>query len=1036
MKNSKSNTLKRLHLFVFCIFYLMQLASAQDFIVTGKVTDENNESLIGASITIKGTSTGTIADFDGNYSLKVSSANDVLVFSYIGFNPQEVQVKGRRVINVTLGEDVTALDEVVVVGYGVQKKSHLTGSVTKVETDGLVDIPSPRIDQALQGKIAGVQITNTTSEAGVAPQIRVRGMGSISASSDPLVVVDGFPISDGLAFVDMNDVESIEVLKDAASSAIYGSRGANGVILITTKKGDSSKPKYSFKSSWGFKNAYKLHPIMTADEYIAMRESDLALNGKQLSANEEAWKYIDNNTDWQQEGLQSAFMQNYQLSVSGGSSKIKYYLSANYSDTDGIMKNSTYKKMSVRSNIDAELNSHVTVGINLNPSYSRRERPSVNYIDFLRSPSWLPFRHTEVTSAITGKEVGSYAHASDFNNATFTREDGTTFVASPWSTTGRNPRSILENYRRFQSDYRMQSSAYINIKIADGLSFKSTNGIYLSYSAKDEYMNKDTKKEGNTNEGVYGNTLFSDLLSENIFNYNKTFGKHDISALLGFTAEKTVKSTAGIVGTDFPTDYVHTLNAATSITLGPDDTYTFKEEDALMSVLGRVNYSYADKYLVSISARTDGSSKFAKGKRWGWFPSASIGWRISEEPFLKKYKWLSSLKLRASWGLTGNNNIANYAYMNKLSSANYSFGEGNGTVNAGLANTSGVLANRNITWEQSSEYNYGFDLSVLDSRVNFTAEYYYSETINMLFEQAALGITGFEQFWNNIGKVRNKGFEFELRTHNVKNKNFNWISSFNISLNKNRLLDLGGESRQINHGERNESYLAEVGSPSIQYYGFKTIGIWNTQEEIDANPHHADDAPGGLRVLDANNDGVINDYDRVPLGDPFPDFTWGFNNSFKFFNFDLNVMMQGVHGGKIFNGDGYYNEIKKYHKRFVENHWINAENPGDGKTPYQNNGMKWELTDYLLEDASYWSIKDIVIGYKFPKKIIKKLNLNSLRFYASVSNAYVHFAKGYRGVNPEARTTSGDYASPLIEGYQRGAWPMERSYNFGIDINF
>lgn len=578
----------------------MQLASAQDFVVTGKVTDENNESLIGASITIKGTSIGTIADFDGNYSLKVSSANDVLVFSYIGFNPQEVQVKGRRVINVTLGEDVTALDEVVVVGYGVQKKSHLTGSVTKVETDGLVDIPAPRIDQALQGKIAGVQITNTTSEAGVAPQIRVRGMGSISASSDPLVVVDGFPISDGLAFVDMNDVESIEVLKDAASSAIYGSRGANGVILITTKKGDSSKPKYSFKSSWGFKNAYKLHPIMTADEYIAMRESDLALNGKQLSANEEAWKYIDNNTDWQQEGLQSAFMQNYQLSVSGGSSKIKYYLSANYSDTDGIMKNSTYKKMSVRSNIDAELNSHVTVGINLNPSYSRRERPSVNYIDFLRSPSWLPFRHTEVTSAITGKEVGSYAHASDFNNATFTREDGTTFVASPWSTTGRNPRSILENYRRFQSDYRMQSSAYINIKIADGLSFKSTNGIYLSYSAKDEYMNKDTKKEGNTNEGVYGNTLFSDLLSENIFNYNKTFGKHDISALLGFTAEKTVKSTAGIVGTDFPTDYVHTLNAATSITLGPDDTYTFKEEDALMSVLGRVNYSYADKYLVSM----------------------------------------------------------------------------------------------------------------------------------------------------------------------------------------------------------------------------------------------------------------------------------------------------------------------------------------------------------------------------------------------------------------------------------------------------
>lgn len=1035
MKNSKSICLKRLHLFVLGLF-LIQLSRAQDFIVTGKVTDQSNESLIGAAITIKGTSTGTITDFDGNYSLKVSSSDDVLIFSYIGFTPQEVQVKGRQVINVTLGEDVKALDEVVVVGYGVQKKSHLTGSITKVETDELVDIPSPRIDQVLQGKIAGVQITNTTSEAGVAPQIRVRGMGSISASSEPLIVVDGFPVSDGLSFVDMNDVESIEVLKDAASSAIYGSRGANGVILITTKKGDSSKPKYSFKSSWGFKNAYKLHPILTADEYTDMREYDLSLSGKTLSANEEAWRYIDNNTNWQEEGLQSAFIQNYQLSVSGGSSKVKYYMSANYSDTDGIMKNSTYQKMGIRSNIDAELSKYVTVGINLNPSYSKRERPSTNFIDFVRSPSWLPVRHTEVTSAITGKEVGSYTMASDFNNGVYTREDGSTFIASPWNSANKNPRSILENDRRFQSDYRLQSSAYIDIKLADGLTFKSTNGVYFSYTNQDEYLNRSAKKEGNTNQGIYGNKLYTDLLSENMFNYNKSFGKHDISALLGFTAEKMNTSTAGITGSDFPTDYIHTLNAATSITLGPEDTFTFKEEEALMSVLGRINYSFADKYLVSLSARTDGSSKFAKGHRWGWFPSASIGWRISEESFLKDVEWLSSLKLRASWGLTGNNDIANYAYMNKLTSANYSFGKGTGTVGAGLANTSGVIANREITWEQSSEYNYGFDLSVFDNRISLTAEYYYSETIDMLFEQAALGFTGFKQFWNNIGKVRNKGFEFELRTQNIKTKNIDWNTSFNISFNKNRLLDLGGEVRQINQGERNESYLAEVGYPSIQFYGYKTIGVWNTQEEIDANPHHANDEPGGLRVMDANKDGVINDYDRVPLGDPFPDFTWGFNNSLKLFNFDINIMMQGSHGGKVFNGEGYYNEIKKYHKDFIANHWINAENPGDGKTPYQNYGIKWELTDYLLEDASFWSIKDIVLGYKFPKNLAKKLRLNSLRLYASASNVYVHFAKGYRGINPEARYTSGNYTSPLIAGYQRGSWPMERTYNFGIDINF
>ena len=1076
MKNQKKSGLKSwsiVTLFFLCVSNFML---AQGIKVKGVVTDTTNEPLIGAAVTVKGTSTGTITDFDGNFIIDVSSNDDVLVISYIGFTPKEVKVAGKTVINVVLGEDVKALDEVVVVGYGVQKKSHLTGSVTKVETDGLSDLPASRIDQVLQGKIAGVQITNTTSEAGVAPRIRVRGMGSISASSEPLVVVDGFPVADGLAFVDMNDVASIEVLKDAASSAIYGSRGANGVILITTKSGTSDKPKYSFKSSWGVKSAYKTPDTYTSREYTQLlardkylqklySNPDFALENSPeidmnklldnnqaisylptiftpqdynnlLSDNEEALLYIDNDTDWQDLALRNAFSQNYQLGVSGGKNNTKYYVSANYSDTQGIMNFNEYQKMGFRVKLDTELNKRVSIGLNVNPSYSKRERPSVNFLDYVKCYSFLPYRHTEATAVLTGQEVGSYAHPYHFNTL-YTRPDGTTFQANPWSSSNNNPLSTAERYRRYQEDYRMQSSAYINIKIADGLTFRSSNGIYMSYTQNDEYMEFDAKKAGETNQGIYKNKLFIDLLTENTLNYNKTFGQHDFSVLLGYTAEKTTTTTAGITGTAFSTDYIHTLNAATSITLGPDNTYTFKEQDALMSVLGRVNYAYADKYLASVSARTDGSSKFAKGNRWGWFPSVSLGWRISEEPFLKKYYWLSSLKLRASWGLTGNNDIANYSFMNKLSSANYSFGSGTGKVSSGLANPTSVIANRDITWEQSSEYNYGLDLSLFDNRINFSGEYYYSETVQMLYQQTALSITGFQKFWNNIGKVANKGFEFELRTMNIDKEKFSWKSSFNISFNKNELLDLAGEVRQINYGERQESYLAEVGKPSIQYYLFKTTGVWKSDEEVANNPHHTNDKAGGLRVWDANDDGEITDADRVTCGTPFPDFTWGFTNSFNVYGFDISVMLQGSQGGKVFNGDGYYNETWKFNKMFKDtNYWISPDHPGNGVSPYQLYGIDPELTDYLLEDASYWSVKDIVVGYKFPKTITKKIGLNGLRLYASIQNLYVHFASNYRGVNPEARYTSGNYANPLISGYQRGSFPMERSFNFGIDINF
>lgn len=1009
-------------------------AYAQSITVTGTVSDAQGE-IPGVNIKVKGSTTGTISDFSGQFSINVPSPQSVLVISYIGYVTQEITVGDQKTLNITMVEDAKVIDEVVVVGYGVQKKSHLTGSVSKLSTDNLTDIPVTQVDQVLQGKIAGVNIQNSTSEAGEAPQIRVRGMGSISADSSPLVVIDGYPIPDGLSTLDMADVESIEVLKDAASAAIYGSRAANGVILVTTKQGDFNKPKYNVKASSGFKWAYKLHPVMTSKEYLEMINYENPLRGVTTSLNEEAYGYIDNETNWQKEGLEdSPMIHKVQLSVSGGKKEVTYYLSGNLTQEDGIMIDSKYTRLNLRSRINAKLSDKVDISLNIAPSYSKKQTPATNFIDFYRTPSFLPVRHTESTSALTGRPVGSYAHGRDFNNIVFTREDGTTFTGSPFQTSNNNPRSLMDNEKRFVKEYNLQANSAINIKLLDNLIFTSSNGFFIKYRQNNEYRNYEAKKAGESAQATYKNRLYIDLLSENMLNYTLKKGKHDYAALLAYTAQTTTEETAGIVGLGFPTDFIHTLNAATSIDL--TGTNTFKFRTAMMSFLARVNYGYADKYLLSASIRTDGSSMFAEGHQWGWFPSVSVGWRVSEEAFMKDIDWVSALKLRASFGVTGNNKIPANSYYDLLYPSNYSLGNGNGSLISGLAKNSATKGNRGITWEQTYEYNAAVDFGILDNRINLTLEGYYSITKKLLFKQSVLSFIGHSDYWNNIGRIRNKGIEVEINTHNIKTKNFEWNTSLNMASNSNKLLELSGEERMISYGERSEGYLAKVGGPSIAFFGYKTNGVWLNQEEIDNNPHLNGDVPGGLRVVDINGDKVINDKDRTVIGDPFPDLTWGMTNTFKWKNFDLYVMIQGVQGIDVFNGDGYYNETKRFNRNYVKNRWISPESPGDGKTPYFTNGVSWQLTDYMIEDGSYVALRDVVLGYKFDKKLMKKIGANSLRVYASGQNLLYLWSKNYRGVNPEARMTSGNYSSPLVSGYQRGGFPLQSSVTFGFELNF
>ena len=1059
--------MKKFQCLMIILLFLNGVVAAQKRTITGKVTGPNGtEVLQGVNILANNQKGGATSAIDGTYSIQVSATSTTLVFSYVGYTTKTVVIGDDKTINVSLAPNTVTGDEVVVIGYGTQKKTSVTGSVSKYQNDRMDETPNSRLDQALQGKIAGVQVQNISSEAGSDPKVRIRGISSVSAGADPLVVVDGHPLYEGLSFVNMADVASVEVLKDAASAAIYGSRGANGIILITTKSGKANKTKYGVKYSTGFKDAYELYPMMTTTAYTNMLfyEASLKLQDSsitaptltQIAANAERAAYIFEKdyrggvgTNWQREAIRSANVQNLQMNVSGGNSGVRYYISGGYQSDPGMMYHSEYERYTAKAKIDAQLSKKVKLSFNFNPSYIKRERPSTSYTDFFRLQSFLPVYVNESLINFIRQDpnyanvqVGDFAQANMFNGRVYSgiMPDGSNWVTTaannPFPTANQSPKSVLETRKITSDDYRALTSGDLTFNIMPGLDFKTLASAFVRYSTGLDFAKSNSNRAGDVNKGVYTSTLFVDILSENTLSYSKKIKDHSFDFLAGFTAQKTKIKNEQTTGTNFASDNITTLNTGT-VTLDPLQTFNNKLSRGLLSYLGRVLYSYKDKYLLNGTFRADGSSYFGPGNKWGYFPSVSAGWVASKEKFLQGNNWLSNLKFRASYGATGNNNIIDYLFTDLLYASNYPFG---GSVANGQAISRSVLSNPDITWELTNQQNYGVDLALKKNIILFSIDVYRSKTDQLLLQQATLGFTGVPSFINNIGSVQNNGIEFEITSNNVRKKNFKWTTSANISHNRNKIIALGSEAFLLNQGERTELYLNKVGGPLIQFFGYKTDGVWLSAADITASklttslPNAL--VPGGLKIVDIDGNGILDVNDRTVIGNPYPDFNWGITNSFTFKDFDFSFFFQGVQGGSVIGGDANYNETKRYNTNYNSNRWISPKFPGDGKTPYSTLGYNWMLTDYVVEDASYYALREILLGYTLPEKVAKKAGLISMRIYLSGQNLFFHKAASFRGLNPEARTTSAQYSTPLVDGYQRGAFPVQKTYLFGIDFNF
>ena len=1024
--------LKGLHIIFF--LFLSALTLAQDVTITGKVTGESDGLPIpGVNILIQGTTKGTVTNFDGNYSIEAKKGQ-VLLFSYTGFKIQKVTVGDETEINVTLENDLEQLNEIVVIGYGTQKKKNLTGSVSKVKNENLDEIPVARADEALVGKVSGVNIQNTQGEAGTAPTIQIRGVGSISGDTGPAIVIDGQVVdSSFLTNLDMNEVESFEVLKDASSAAIYGSRGANGVILITTKTGESGRTRFSYDNFIGFKEGLQNDLLsVTVDEW-ARRE--MAATGM-LSEKTQYKQLIGVDTPWQERVLNGGMIQSHSFSASGGNDDTKFRTSLNYLHDEGVLLTDDFKKYNFRVRFDTKLNRKFRIWADLAPSYSETRRFDGSTHDVLRQPAWLPLYHDENTIQFVDRnlypdvQVGDYAVQRHFDNYDLFG-DGSSLVDIS-TTNNTNPGAkILE---RDRNDYRFKIRGNVRAEYKFTRDFKFKARFAGDYQSRrqDRWTGVEASRLGTAGSSLeISNENRFHFQNDNVFTYDKRIGKHDINVVAGLSLETYSTKFESAQGTGYTSDVFQTLTAAPVIANAFSEAY----ESRIFSMFGRVNYNFDDKYLASVSFRRDGFSAFGVNNKFGTFPAASVGWVLSEEKFLNESKLVNFLKLRVSYGSTGNFSIVttgsrnrqleSYPFLSLLGPTSAVFGD----IVTPAFNPLNI-SDPNLQWEGSVEFNPAVDFGLLNDKISGSLDFYRRVSDQMILDLPVSSTTGFSSVITNRGEVKNQGFELELRTKNVNKPKIRWQTTFIASRNENELLDFGESNGQISNVDtkRPAEWINLEGNPIASFYGF--VVDEDIPAEFINNPwERLGQTNREVIVKDLNGDGLIDDDDKTILGDPYPDLIWSITNDFKIYNFDVSFMFQGSHGAEVRNiGDQYV------FRHFGGSSTVtNPLDLVDAGIIANDTFIKEKIfTNSIVQNASYVALRTVSLGYTIPDKVISDFFITKARVYLSGQNLMYLTADGYTGLNPEAiRRTS-----PTTFGYQRLGSPINQTLTLGVNIEF
>lgn len=999
--------------------------------VTGIVTDAaTGERLPGVTIIIKGTTIGVASDFDGNYAIDVPSAATILQFTSIGYGAREITVGAQTVINVALQSDVTMIDELVVVGYGFKKKRDLTGSISSISASNIEDTPVKDILSALQGRAPGVVVTSNSGAPGAGITVRVRGYSSLNSGNDPLYVIDGVPVESSsmtllngydmhglnpLADINPGDIESIEVLKDAASTAIYGSRAANGVVLITTKRGKEGKGKITLNYFSGVSEITRHLGVLNAQQWreiIIDSYRNLDRHNNAAVPGELHWTAIDSlnpmnngDVDWQSVMYRKAWQHQLELGAQGGTEAARYSFSTSYLDQDGIFLASNYKRITSRLNTDFKISDRVTIGQNISFTNGRNNRINAGGTGNL----------SLVQSILVRPPTYS-----------LTYPDGSPIY---YFNGKRNPVGMAEECTHLNVTNRIIGNQFLEYNILDNLMFRTSISIDLINMKEDEFYPTTVDYREGYNWGAVRARTNRTWANENYLTYNTSLGDgHDLGAMAGFSMQDWRVETTGLDGLYYVSDNIRTLNGAGTIS---NQAVNTANEHSMMSFFGRLSYNYKGRYLAEANIRADGSSRFGAENRFGYFPSASAAWRFSDEAFADGLNFLNDGKLRLSVGQTGNEAIPNY-----VSGGEFAIGR-NYLTYSGAAPT--VMPNEGLRWEVTTQYNLGLDLAMFRSRVNLVADFYIKNTSDLLFAVPIPETTGFGSITRNIGSISNKGIEIAINTHNI-NRELQWMSSFNVGFNRNRVVDLPDEVLTNGFIQNGTYHILMEGQPIGVFYGWKFLGVYSRDEDNVKQVRHGSSTGkifrGGDPIWeDLNGDGIINDQDKQIIGDAQPLFAGGFSNDFSYKGFGLNVFLQFCYGNDIYSHlNNMRNWVFAYNNVSTDalNRWRKPGDVTNYPAPIRNDPLGNEynrVSSRWVEDGSYMRLKNITLSYTLPKEITNRAGVGRLRAFITGENllTFTH----YTGYDPEVNSYSG-----LRIGVDEGAYPQSRTVIFGLNVEF